>query len=131
MVARHGQLTNAALKVSDLVLMFAALSFAIVVNYAPETSNSVQAYAVDFLHTRVKVGNALLCALMVTVWYILFNIQGVYRSHRLSTFFEELREIGAAVALASFTLLMFAQIGRWPTVTLWTACCVGIFGFAL
>jgi exopolysaccharide biosynthesis polyprenyl glycosylphosphotransferase len=131
MVARHGQLTNAALKVSDLVLMFAALSLAIIVNYAPEASIPASDYALDFLHTRVKVGNALLCALMVTVWYILFNVQGIYRSHRLSTFLEETREIGAAVALASFTLLMFAQIGRWPTITLGTATCVGIFGFTL
>jgi exopolysaccharide biosynthesis polyprenyl glycosylphosphotransferase len=131
MVARHGQITNAALKVSDLALMFAGLSLAIIVNYAPEASISFSDYAVDFLHTRVKVGNALLCALMVMVWYVLFNIQGVYRSHRLSSFFEELREIGAAAALASFTLLMFAQIGRWPTITFGTAACVGLFGFGL
>ena len=131
MVARHGQITNAVLKVSDLALLFAALSLSIIVNYAPEASISVSEYAVDFLHTRVKVGNALLCAVMVTVWYILFNVQGIYRSHRLSTLFEELREIGAAVALASFTLLMFAQIGHWRTITLWTASCVGMFGFVL
>lgn len=131
MVARHGQITNAALRVSDLALMLAALSLAIIINYAPESSNSAPGYAVDFLSTRVKVANAILCGLMVTVWYVLFNLQGVYRSHRLSTFAEELKEIGGAVALASVTLLVFAQIGRWPTITLWTATCVGLIGFAL
>jgi exopolysaccharide biosynthesis polyprenyl glycosylphosphotransferase len=131
MVARHGQITNAALRVGDLALMLAALSLAIMINYAPEASISAPDYAVDFLSTRVKVANALLCAVMVTVWYVLFSMQGVYRSHRLSTFAEEIREIAGAVALASFTLLMFAQIGRWQTITLWTASCVGLIGFGL
>jgi exopolysaccharide biosynthesis polyprenyl glycosylphosphotransferase len=131
MVARHGQITNATLKIADLLLMLAALSLAIVINYAPEAPIPVQDYAVDFLSTRVKVANALLCALMVLVWYVLFTLQGVYRSHRLSTFFEELREIGAAVVFATVTLLMMAQIGRWPTMTLWTATCVGLIGFGL
>jgi exopolysaccharide biosynthesis polyprenyl glycosylphosphotransferase len=131
MVARHGQITNAALKVTDLLLMLGALSLSIVINYAPEAPIPVQEYALDFLSTRVKVTNALLCACMVLTWYILFNLQGVYRSHRLSTLFEELREIGAAVVLATVTLLMVAQIGRWPTLTLWTATCVGLIGFTL
>lgn len=131
MVARQGQITNAVLKVVDLALMLVALSLAIIVNYAPEAAISVPDYAFDFFSTRVKVGNALLCASMVTVWYILFNLQGIYRSHRLSTFWEELREIGSAVVLASFALLMFAHVGQWQTITLWTAACVALFGFTL
>jgi len=131
MVARHGQITNAALRVSDLASMLAALSLAILINYVPETSVSAPDYAVDFLSTRVKVANAMLCGVMVTVWYILFNLQGVYRSHRLSTFRTEIREIAGAVALASSALLVFAHVGRWPTITLWTATCVAIIGFGL
>jgi len=60
-----------------------------------------------------------------------FNLQGIYRSHRLSRFSEELREIARAVFLASLMLLMVAQIGRWPTVTFWIATCVGMIGFVL
>ncbi len=131
MVARHGQITNAALRFTDLLMMLAALSLAIIINYAPEAPTSAPDYAVDFLSTRVKVANAMLCGLMVTVWYILFNIQGIYRSHRLSTFIDEMKEIGAAVVLSSFTLLMFAQIGRWPTITPWTTACVAVFGFSM
>jgi exopolysaccharide biosynthesis polyprenyl glycosylphosphotransferase len=130
MVARHGQITNLALKITDLLLMLGALSLAIVINYANDQPIPATEYAVDFLSSRIKVGNAILCAFMVLVWYVLFNLQGVYRSHRLSTLFEELREIGGAVVLASVTLLMVAQIGRWATMTLWTVACVGLIGFA-
>ena len=131
MIARYGQLANLFLKVSDLLLMLCALSLAIVLNYAAAARVPVSDYAFDFLSTRVKVANALLCACMVLVWYMVFNLQGIYRSHRLSRFAEELREITRAVFLASLILLMMAQIGRWQTITLWTAICVGLIGFVL
>ena len=131
MIARYGQLANLFLKVSDLLLMLCALSLAIVLNYASAARMPVSEYAFDFLSTRVKVANALLCACMLLVWYVVFNLQGIYRSHRLSRFAEELREIARAVFLASLMLLMVAQIGRWQTITLWTAICVGLIGFVL
>ncbi len=130
MIARYGQLANLFLKVSDLLLMLCALCLAIVINYA-EASVTVSEYAIEFLSTRVKVANALLGAAMLLVWYIVFNLQGIYRSHRLSRFAEELKEIGRAVFLASLMLLMVAQIGSWRTITLWTAACVGLIGLAL
>lgn len=130
MIARYGQLANLFLKVSDLLLMLCALSLAIVINYA-EASVTFSEYAIDFLSTRVKVANALLGAAMLLVWYVVFNLQGIYRSHRLSGFAEELKEIARAVFLASLMLLMVAQIGTWRTITLWTAACVGLFGLAL
>ena len=131
MVARHGQITNAALRLTDLLLMLAALSIAIIINYAPEARISAPDYAVDFLSTRIKVANAILCGFMVTVWYVVFNIQGIYRSHRLSTLTDEIKEIGAAVVLSSFALLMVAHLGHWQTITLWTTTCVGILGFSM
>ena len=127
MQTRHGQLANLALKISDLLLMMAALSFAIVINFAGEEPIPVQQYAFEFLSTRIKVVNALLFAFMLIAWYVIFNLQGVYRSHRLSTFIEELREIGGAVLLATVTLLMVAHIGNWRTINLWTSICVGVF----
>jgi exopolysaccharide biosynthesis polyprenyl glycosylphosphotransferase len=131
MIARYGQLANLFLKVSDLLLMLSALALAILVNYVPGARVSISDYAIDFLSTRVKVANALLGAAMLIVWYIVFNLQGIYRSHRLSKFTEELKEIGRAVFLASLMLLMVAQIGRWQTITLWAATCVGFIGLAL
>ena len=131
MIARYGQLANLFLKVSDLLLMLFALSLALVLNYAPEARVPIADYAIDFLSTRVKVANVLLAIAMALVWYMVFNLQGIYRSHRLSRFSEELKEIGRAVFLASLMLLMVAQIGRWRTITLWTATCVGLIGLVL
>jgi exopolysaccharide biosynthesis polyprenyl glycosylphosphotransferase len=128
--SRYGHLANLFLKVSDLVLMITAMGVAILVNYAPESRVSVSDYTVDFLATRVKVANALLFVLMVSTWHILFSVQNVYRSHRLSTFFEELKEISASVVLATVTLLMVAHIGGWQTITLWTSSCVAMFAIA-
>ncbi len=128
MTARYGQLANLSLKVTDLLLMLVSVSLAIIVNYAPQDPLPVTEYTLDFLSTRVKVANALLCALMVLIWYVIFTVQGIYRSHRLSSKVEEFKEIGRAVLFSCVTLLMFAHIGRWPTITLWTATCVGILG---
>ena len=100
MTARYGQLANFFLKMSDLVLMLSALLLAIVINYAPSGESSVPAYTVDFLSTRIKLGNALLGGLLIVVWYIAFELQGLYRSHRLTTCADEMKEIGRAVFAA-------------------------------
>lgn len=131
MVSRHGQLANLFLKVSDLGLMLCALSLGIIVNYAPRDPQPVADYAIDFLSSRIKVANALLGVLMMVIWYLIFNLQGIYRSHRLSTVREEFREIGRAVFLASVTLMVVAHVGRWPTITLETASTVGVIAFVL
>ena len=131
MIPRQGQLANLFLKVTDLGLMFCGLSLGMIVNYGPQNSEPVPAYAIDFFSSRIKVANALLCAVMVIVWYVIFNMQGIYRSHRLSTALDEFREIGRAVFLASVTLLVVAHIGSWPSITLETAASVGVIGFAL
>jgi exopolysaccharide biosynthesis polyprenyl glycosylphosphotransferase len=128
MISRYGQLANLFLKVSDLLMMLCALSLAIVINYGTHAPVPISEYAIDFLSTRVKVVNALLCGALLVAWYIVFNLQGIYRSHRLTRFAEELKEIGRAVFLASLLLLMVAQVGRWQTITLWTAACVGLIG---
>ncbi len=111
--------------------MLLSLAMAIVVNYAPSDKSGVSAYALDFLSTRVKVGNALLCGFMLVVWYIAFELQGLYRSHRLSTFADELREIARAVGVASVTLFVVAQIGDWNSITLLTVGCVAAIAIGL
>jgi exopolysaccharide biosynthesis polyprenyl glycosylphosphotransferase len=131
MIARYGQLGNLFLKVSDLGLMLLALSLGIIINYAPQDPLPVADYAIEFFSSRIKVANALLGVVMLVIWYLLFNLQGIYRSHRLSTVLDEFREIGRAVFLASVTLMVVAQIGRWPTITLEAAATVGVIAFAL
>jgi exopolysaccharide biosynthesis polyprenyl glycosylphosphotransferase len=131
MTARYGQLGNFVLKMSDLALMLLALWIAIVINYAPSDQLSVPAYALDFLSSRIKVGNALLGGLLLVIWYIAFELQGLYRSHRLSTFTDEIKEIVRAVCAASVALLIVAQIGSWHTLNFWTTSCVAAIAIAL
>src|ERR1700730_12998364 len=117
MTARYGQLANFSLKFTDLLLMLLALGAGIVVNYAPSEALSLSDYAVDFLSTRIKVTNALLCALLLVIWAVAFSLQGVYRSHRLSSLREELSEIARAILFATAALLIVGQLGKWHTNT--------------
>src|SRR5688572_23278470 len=113
MTSRYGQLANFSLKVTDLGLMLLALAVAIIVNYAPSDKPGVSAYALDFLSTRITVANALLGGLMLVIWYIAFELQGLYRSHRLSTFADECKEVARAVLAASISLFIVAEVGDW------------------
>jgi exopolysaccharide biosynthesis polyprenyl glycosylphosphotransferase len=131
MTNRYGQLANFSLKVTDLLLMLAAVGLGIVINYAPSAPLPVSDYAVDFLSSRIRVANALLGGLLVLVWSVVFNLQGLYRSHRLSGLREELTEVGRAIFFACVALLIVAQLGRWRTMTVWTAVCVGSTALAL
>lgn len=131
MTDRYGQLANFSLKATDLLLMLAALGLGIVINYAPAAPLPVAAYAVNFLSTRIKVGNALLGGLLLVIWYLAFYLQGVYRSHRLSGLREELTEVARAIFVASVALVLVAQIGKWRTITIWTAACVGLIALLL
>lgn len=131
MTQRYGQLANFTLKATDLLLMMAALGMGIVLNYAPVTPLAISDYAVDFLQTRVKVGNVLLVAVMLGTWYLAFFVQGVYRSHRLSGLREELAEVGRAIFFSSAALLIIAQLGKWRTITVWTTVCVGLIALLL
>ncbi len=116
------------LNCADLVLMLTALGAAIVLNYAPEADMSVSAYSIDFLSTRVKLSNAVLCGLMLIVWHFCFKIYGMYYSNRLSNSKEVLKQIIRAVAVSSIILLSVAQIGGWETLNLWTVFCFFCFG---
>ncbi len=131
MTNRYGQLANYLMKVTDLGLMLLALSLAIVINYAPADQLSISAYAIDFPSTRIKLGNALLGGLLMIIWYFAFELQGLYRSHRLSSFAEELKEVVRATFVATVGLLIVAQLGRWQTVNLRTTVLVGVIALGL
>lgn len=131
MTTRYGQLANFFMKLSDLGLMLVSLWLAIVINYAPADQASVPAYAVNFLSSRIKVGNALLGGALLLIWYMVFELQGLYRSHRLSTFTHELKEIGRAVSFAAIALFLVAQVGRWKTINLRTTLYIAAIVFVL
>ncbi len=119
------------LNCADLVLMLTALGAAIVVNYAPEANMSVSDYSIEFLSTRVKLSNAILCGSMLIVWHFCFKIYGMYYSSRLSNSNEVFKQVVRAVAVSSIILLSVAQIGGWQTLDLWTVFCFFCFGVSL
>jgi exopolysaccharide biosynthesis polyprenyl glycosylphosphotransferase len=131
MTERYGQLAHVTLKVTDLLLMLAALGLGIVFNYSSVSAPAVSEYVVDFFHTRVKVANVLLVAVMLGIWYLAFLVQGIYRSHRLSSLWEELAEVGKAVFFSSAALLIVAQLGKWQTITVWTSVSIGLIALFL
>jgi len=110
----------------DLALMLVALAAAIVLIYAPSAETSVTDYSADFLVTRVKLSNAILCGLLLVIWHFCFKAYGLYHSYRLRSIDEAMGDVLKAVGLSSMTLLMAAQLGSWRTITFWT---VGLFYF--
>ena len=128
MTARHGQLSNFFLKVSDLSLVLVSLGIAVVYYYAP---NHDPGFAIDYLSNRIKLSNALLGFALLIVWHISFGAQGLYLSHRLSTLYEELKEIAQAIGVSSVALLAAAQTGRWPTINARTVAAFAFISFTL
>jgi len=123
MITRHGTISDFCLKVSDLSLLVVSLGVVVVFRFAPAENPT---FVVDYLSERVKVTNAILGALLLFSWYAAFAAQGLYVSHRLTSRTKEVIEIARAIAICAVALLVAAQIGRWPTISLRT-----IAGFAL
>jgi exopolysaccharide biosynthesis polyprenyl glycosylphosphotransferase len=128
MTARHGTITDFALKLSDLALLLLSLAFTIVYRYSPSENPT---FVIDYLSQRVKVANAILGFLLLLSWYAAFAAQGLYFSHRLRSLFGELKEIAGAVALSSLSLLVAAQLGRWPTIDVVTVTGFSLLSFLL
>jgi exopolysaccharide biosynthesis polyprenyl glycosylphosphotransferase len=123
----QGQLSILTLKTADLLLMLFALLLAVVINHAPDSELNVFEYSVDFLSTRVKLSNALLCGGLLIVWHIFFNVSGLYRSHRLRGLREEIRQVAQAAALCASVLLLASQAGNWKSLNLPTVLCFWAF----
>lgn len=129
MTTPQGQLSTLALKAADLLLLLLALLLTEIINHAPNSELNVIAYSVDFLSTRVKLSNAILCGGLLIVWHIFFNIRGLYRSHRLRGLHEEFKQVWQASALCATVLLIAAQLGGWTTIDLWVV--AGFWSFAV
>ena len=108
---------------SDLSLLLTSLGVVVVFRFAPGENPT---FVVDYLSERVKVTNAILGALLLFSWYAAFAAQGLYVSHRLTSRTKEVIEVARAIAICAVALLVAAQLGRWPTISLRT-----IAGFAL
>ncbi len=127
---RQGQLSLLFLNCVDLVLMLLALATAIVIIYAPGDQSSVTDYTTDFMVTRVKLSNAILCGVLAITWHFCFKAYGLYHSYRLRKIEDVIGAAVKGVGLCSLTLLVAAQLGGWLTITLFTVVLFFIVGLA-
>jgi exopolysaccharide biosynthesis polyprenyl glycosylphosphotransferase len=114
----------------DLVLMFLALAASIIVLYAPETNLGIADYSQDFLFTRIKLSNAVLCGALLIVWHFCFKAYGLYQSYRLRKIQDAFADVAKGVAVCSIALLVAAQLGGWKSITLATVVLFCVTGIA-
>jgi exopolysaccharide biosynthesis polyprenyl glycosylphosphotransferase len=128
MTDRHGTISNAFLKFSDLSLTLASLGLVIVHWYSPAENIG---FLFSYLSERVKVGNAILGFMLILFWHAAFVAQGLYVSHRLSPMTEEIKEVARGVLVTALTLLVAAQFGKWPTINVATVASFAALSFIL
>ncbi|MDH3531261.1 MAG: sugar transferase [Acidobacteriota bacterium] len=116
MITREGQLSVLALKSIDLTLLVIALAIAIVVGNSGQVESGLQSYSIDFFSTRIKLGNAILCSILLVIWNFSFRYNGVYRSYRLGTARDLTTKITKSLGYATVSLMAFAQISGWKSV---------------
>ena len=100
--------------------MLLALAVAIVMIYAPAGQSSVDDYTEDFMVTRVKLSNAILCGVLLITWHFCFKAYGLYHSYRLRKIDAVIGAAVKGVGFCSLALLVAAQVGSWRTITLFT-----------
>jgi exopolysaccharide biosynthesis polyprenyl glycosylphosphotransferase len=128
MSAPYRKLYLLYLQCMDLALLVSALSLTLMLNYAPA---GYVGYIIDFATDRIKVTNAILIGVLLLVWHQAFNLRGLYLLTRLHLLGEEIREIAVAVLWSAGALLLVAQIGKWPTITVWESLSFGALSFCL
>lgn len=116
------------LQCMDLVLMIAALSLTLMLNYA---QTDYLSYIIEFASDRIQVTNAILIGVLLLVWHQVFKVHGLYLLSRLHLLGEEIREIALSVLWGAGALLVIAQIGRWETITVWEAISFALLSFLL
>jgi exopolysaccharide biosynthesis polyprenyl glycosylphosphotransferase len=95
-------------KLFDLLLMVAAF----VVSTLPLYHRVGRFSLAEFFEMRVKLGNLILFLCFVLVWHILFSVFGLYGSKRMSSRWEEARDITAATTLGTIVIAAFALVFR-------------------
>jgi len=128
MTDRNGSLSDYFLKLSDLSLLLVSLGLTIVHRYSPAENPS---FVIDYLSNRIKITNALLGVGLLFSWHAAFAVQGLYVSHRLRAIRLELTEVGRAVLISSVLLLVAANLGKWPTISVLTVSMFGLVSFTL
>jgi exopolysaccharide biosynthesis polyprenyl glycosylphosphotransferase len=91
-------------KLFDLLLMVSAF----VVSTLPLIHRVGRFTLPEFFEMRVKLGNLILFFSFLLVWHILFSAFGLYGSKRLSSRWEEARDIAGATTLGTFMIALSA-----------------------
>jgi exopolysaccharide biosynthesis polyprenyl glycosylphosphotransferase len=99
---------STGLKLFDLLLMTAAFMVATL----PLVHRVGKLNLAEFLEMRVKLGNLLLFISFLLIWHILFSVFALYHSKRLSSRWEEVRDICGATTLGSLIIAGTAVIFR-------------------
>ncbi len=95
-------------KLFDLLLMVCAF----VVSTLPLYHRVGRFSLAQFFEMRVKLANLVLFLCFVLVWHILFSVFGLYKSKRMSSRWEEARDITAATTLGTIVIAAFALVFR-------------------
>lgn len=101
------------LKLTDLVIVVACIVLAATLG-APATI--AEAWRSP-LQMQVSVSNVLLAAAYLLLWHVVLNVRGLYRSYRLSPVSRELRDLLAAIALATAPLAVAGWALGFETIT--------------
>jgi hypothetical protein len=117
MNSRYGQLANFSLKATDLLLMWRPVGRIDQLRARPRHVRCQTTHLI--FSTRIKGRRCLAGAGLLVIWAIVFSLQGVYRSHRLSALRDWLRS--RAIFFATAALLDSRSIGTMAHVTILTA----------
>lgn len=116
----QGQLSLLFLNCMDLGLLLLSLALSIVLIYAPGDPSGVASYTENFMVTRVKLSNAILCGVLLITWHFCFKTYGLYHSYRLRKVDNVIGAAVKGVGLCSLALLISAQLAGWKTITIFT-----------
>lgn len=96
------------LKVFDLLLMVVAFA----VSTLPLFHRVGRIGLAEFFEMRVKLGNLALFLSFLLIWHILFSVFGLYGSKRMSSRWEEARDIVASTTLGTLVIAASALTFR-------------------
>ena len=89
------------LKLTDLAVVTASLIGAVALTSGKNGIDS----RIGVLEMRIAVSNMLFVGIYLVAWHFALRMRGLYNSYRLSPASRELKDLGAAVALATAPLI--------------------------
>ena len=95
-------------KMFDLLLM--SISFA--VSTVPQYHRVGRFTLAEFFELKIKLGNLILFVSFLLIWHILFSLFGLYGSKRLTSRWDEIRDITRATTLGTLVVAVFGVAFR-------------------